>query len=33
MVYPGANEEYFTFCTPECTSYIDAYLEFRAKKI
>ncbi|HJU79665.1 MAG TPA: site-specific integrase [Nitrososphaeraceae archaeon] len=31
LAYPGANEEYFTFCTPECTSYIDAYLEFRTK--
>jgi integrase len=28
-VYEGSNSQYFSFCTPECTSYIDAYLEFR----
>ena len=27
----GSSSQYFTFCTPECTSYIDAYLEFRTK--
>jgi integrase len=31
-VYEGTNEEYFTFCTPECRHYIDAYLEFRTQK-
>jgi len=30
-VYEGSSSQYFTFCTPECTSYIDAYLEFRTK--
>lgn len=30
-VYEGSNSLYFTFCTPECTSYIDAFLEFRTK--
>lgn len=30
-VYEGSNSQYFTFCTPECTSYIDAYLEFRTR--
>jgi site-specific recombinase XerD len=28
-VYEGAKESYFTFTTPECTSFIDSYLEFR----
>jgi len=28
-VYEGSNSQYFTFCTPECTSYIAAYLNFR----
>ena len=31
-VYEGSNSQYFTFCTPECTSYIDAYFDFRTKK-
>jgi integrase len=30
-VYEGSNSQYFTFCTPESTSYIDAYLDFRTK--
>jgi integrase len=30
-VYEGSNSQYFTFCTPECSSYIDAYLDFRTK--
>ena len=30
-VYEGSSSQYFTFCTPECSSYIDAYLEFRTK--
>lgn len=29
--YEGFNSQYFTFCTPECTSYMDAYLQFRSK--
>jgi nucleotide-binding universal stress UspA family protein len=28
-VYEGSSSEYFTFGSPECTSYIDAYLDFR----
>jgi integrase len=28
-VYEGSNESYITFTTPECTSVIDSYLEFR----
>ena len=28
-VYEGTNEEYYAFCTPECASSIDAYLEYR----
>jgi hypothetical protein len=28
-VYEGANEQYYTFCTPECASFIDAYLQYR----
>jgi integrase len=28
-VYEGTNEEYYTFCTPECASFIDSYLEYR----
>jgi integrase len=30
-VYPGDNEEYFTFCTPETAKEIDTYLEFRKR--
>ncbi len=30
-VYEGSTSQYFTFCTPECASYIDAYLDFRTK--
>ena len=30
-VYEGTNQQYYTFCTPECTSYIDAYFEFRER--
>lgn len=30
-VYEGSNSQYFTFCDPECTSYIDAYLNYRTK--
>jgi integrase len=28
-VYEGSEEKYYTFCTPECTSFIDSYLEYR----
>ena len=28
-VYEGFNEEYITFCTPECTRPIDEYLKMR----
>ena len=28
-VYEGSNSQYFTFCSPECSSYINAYLDFR----
>jgi len=31
IVYEGSNSQYYTFCTPECTSFIDAYLEFRTR--
>jgi integrase len=31
-VYRGDNEEYFTFCTPECAKEIDAYLDFRTRR-
>jgi integrase len=31
-VYRGDNEEYFTFCTPECAKEIEAYLEFRKRR-
>jgi len=30
-VYENSNSQYFTFCTPECASYIDAYLEYRTR--
>ncbi|CAN5505459.1 hypothetical protein BH18THE1_BH18THE1_17280 [soil metagenome] len=30
-VYSGDNEEYFTFCTPECCKEIDLYLDFRKR--
>jgi integrase len=30
-VYEGSKEEYYTFCTPECTSFIDSYFEYRRK--
>jgi integrase len=31
-VYSGDNEEYFTFCTPECAEEIDSYLDFRTRR-
>jgi integrase len=30
-VYEGSNSQYYTFCTPECASFIDAYLEYRTR--
>ena len=30
-VYENEDEEYVTFCTPECTSAIDSYLEYRQR--
>jgi integrase len=30
-VYEGEDEEYFTFCTPECTKEIDSYLDYRKR--
>ena len=30
-VYEGSNEEYYTFCTPECTTFIDSYFEYRTQ--
>jgi len=28
-VYEGSNSQYITFTSPECSAYIDAYLDFR----
>jgi integrase len=30
-IYEGDREEYTTFCTPECASLIDSYLDFRTR--
>ena len=30
-VYEGTNEQYYSFTTPECASFIDAYKEYRTK--
>lgn len=30
-VYQGYNEEYISFCTPECTKVINSYLEYRQR--
>jgi len=30
-IYEGSNEQYYTFCTPECAYFIDSYLEYRTK--
>jgi integrase len=32
IVYRGDNEEYITFCTPECSKEFDAYLDFRSRR-
>ena len=31
-VYSGDKEEYFTFCTPECSKEIENYLEYRKRR-
>jgi integrase len=30
-VYEGSNSQYDTFCTPECSNFIDAYLDYRTR--
>jgi hypothetical protein len=30
-VYENEDEEYITFCTPECARAIDSYLEYRGR--
>ncbi|MDW0278250.1 MAG: hypothetical protein QN721_09165, partial [Nitrososphaeraceae archaeon] len=30
-VYENEQEEYYTYCTPECTKVIDAYLDMRSR--
>jgi hypothetical protein len=30
-IYENTNEEYYTFCTPECTKTIDVYFAYRKK--
>jgi site-specific recombinase XerD len=30
-VYQGTNSSYYTFCTPECSSFIDAYFKYRTQ--
>jgi integrase/recombinase XerD len=30
-VYEGSNSQYYTFCTPECSNFIDAYFEYRTQ--
>jgi site-specific recombinase XerD len=30
-IYEGSNEVYTTYCTPECASFIDSYLQYREK--
>src|SRR4029079_678517 len=32
IIYRGDTEEYFTFCTPECASEIDSYLDYRKRR-
>lgn len=31
-VYEGTNESYYSFVTPECSNFIDTYLQYRAKQ-
>jgi integrase len=33
IVYKGADEEYETFCTPECAVAIEAYLNYRRNRL
>jgi integrase len=30
-IYENTKEQYITFCSPECASYIDAYFDFRTR--
>ena len=30
-IYENTKEQYFTFCSPEATNYIDAYLDYRTR--
>jgi len=30
-IYENTADEYITFCTPECTNYIDSYLDYRTR--
>lgn len=30
-IYEGSGEEYYTFCTPECSLAIDSYLQYRER--
>lgn len=30
-VYEGEDEEYITYCTPECARAIDSYLDYRQR--
>ena len=31
IIYQNTKDEYFTFCSPECASYIDSYLDYRTR--
>ena len=31
IIYENTKDEYFTFCSPECSCYIDSYLEYRSR--
>jgi hypothetical protein len=31
VFYEGSKEQYYSFCSPECVTFIDTYLEFRNK--
>jgi integrase len=30
-IYEGSEEEYYTFCTPECAKELDSYLQYRER--
>lgn len=32
-VYENSNQEYTTFCTPECANFIDEYLKYRERNV